>query len=144
LSERAFWEKPIEALTREEWEALCDGCGKCCLHKVEDEDTGRIYPTNVACKLLDLKSCRCADYRHRRMHVPDCIRLTGGASTAIPGCHRPAPMCLRANGNPLPEWHYLVCGDPEAVHRAGISVKGRAISELHAGPLENHIVEQPL
>ena len=139
-----FWEQPIEALTRDQWEALCDGCGKCCLHKVEDEVTGRIYPTNVACKLLDLNSCRCADYRHRRMHVPDCIRLTRRSIDNYPWLPSTCAYVLRANGQPLPDWHYLVCGDQEAVHRAGISVKGRAISELHAGPLENHIVEQPL
>jgi uncharacterized cysteine cluster protein YcgN (CxxCxxCC family) len=144
LSEVPFWEQPIEALTRDQWEALCDGCGKCCLHKVEDEDTGRIYPTNVACKLLDLSSCRCADYRHRRMHVPDCIRLTRRSIDNYPWLPSTCAYVLRANGQPLPDWHYLVCGDQEAVHRAGISVKGRAISELHAGPLENHIVEQPL
>lgn len=144
LTESPFWEQPIETLTRDQWEALCDGCGKCCLHKVEDEDTGRIYPTNVACKLLDLESCRCADYRHRRMHVPDCIRLTRRTIDNYPWLPSTCAYVLRANGDPLPEWHYLVCGDREAVHRAGISVKGRAISELHAGPLENHIVEQPL
>ena len=139
-----FWTLPLGDLTRAEWEALCDGCGKCCLHKVEDEDTGRIYPTNVACKLLDLSSCRCADYRHRRMHVPDCIRLTRRSIDNYPWLPSTCAYVLRANGQPLPDWHYLVCGDQEAVHRAGISVKGRAISELHAGPLENHIVEQPL
>ncbi len=71
-----FWERPIEELNREQWEALCDGCGKCCLNKVEDEDTGRIYKTNVACRLLDLQTARCSNYRHRRSYVPDCIRLT--------------------------------------------------------------------
>lgn len=144
LSDIPFWERPIETLARDEWEALCDGCGKCCLHKVEDEDTGRIYPTNVACKLLDLDSCRCADYRHRRMHVPDCIRLTRKTIDDFPWLPSTCAYVLRQNGEPLPEWHYLVCGDREAVHKAGISAKGRAISELHAGPLENHIVEQPL
>ncbi len=144
LSAQNFWERPIETLTRDEWEALCDCCGKCCLHKVEDEDTGRIYPTNVACKLLDLNSCRCADYRHRRLHVPDCIRLTRRTIDNYPWLPATCAYVLRANGDALPPWHYLVCGDREAVHRAGISVKGRAISELHAGPLENHIVEQPL
>ncbi len=144
LTDTPFWEKPIETLKRDEWEALCDGCGKCCLHKVEDEDTGRIYPTNVACKLLDLESCRCADYRHRRTHVPDCIRLTQRTIDNYPWLPSTCAYVLRASGKPLPDWHYLVCGDRDAVHRAGISVKGRAISELHAGPLENHIVEQPL
>jgi uncharacterized protein len=144
MSETPFWERPIESLDREEWEALCDGCGKCCLHKVEDEDTGRIYPTNVACKLLDLESCRCADYRHRRMHVPDCIRLTRLTVDDYPWLPSTCAYVLRAKGDPLPDWHYLLTADPDSVHKAGISVKGRAISELHAGCLENHIVEQPL
>lgn len=144
LADTPFWERPIDQLTRDEWEALCDGCGKCCLHKVEDEDTGRIYPTNVACKLLDLNSCQCADYRHRRMHVPDCIRLSRRTIDKYPWLPSTCAYVLRAKDEKLPDWHYLVCGDREAVHRAGISVKGRAISELHAGPLENHIVEQPL
>ena len=73
---RPFWEAPLATLDAGEWEALCDGCGKCCLHKLEDEDTGRIYPTNVACKLLDLSTARCSDYRNRRTYVPDCMRLT--------------------------------------------------------------------
>ena len=144
LTETPFWEKPVASLTREKWEALCDGCGKCCLHKVEDEDSGRIYPTNVACKLLDIESCRCADYRHRRMHVPDCIRLTPRSIDQYPWLPESCAYVLRSRGEPLQDWHYLVCGDRDAVHRAGISVKGRAVSELHAGPLENHIVEQPL
>ena len=75
LRER-FWELPLEALGREEWEALCDGCGRCCLHKIEDEDTGEIVETNVACRLLDHKTARCTDYRHRKAFVPDCLRLT--------------------------------------------------------------------
>ena len=124
LTDTPFWERPIESLTRDQWEALCDGCGKCCL--------------------LDLDSCRCADYRQRRMHVPDCIRLTRRTIDDYPWLPSTCAYVLRANDQPLPEWHYLVCGDREAVHRAGISVKGRAISELHAGPLANHIVEQPL
>jgi uncharacterized cysteine cluster protein YcgN (CxxCxxCC family) len=144
LTDTPFWERPIDQLTRNEWEALCDGCGKCCLHKVEDEDTGRIYPTNVACKLLDLNSCQCADYRHRRMHVPDCIRLTRWTIDDYPWLPSTCAYVLRAKDEKLPDWHYLVCGDRNAVHQAGISVKGWAISELHAGPLENHIVEQPL
>ncbi|MGL5837411.1 MAG: YcgN family cysteine cluster protein [Sphingorhabdus sp.] len=144
MNDSPFWEQPIETLNRDQWEALCDGCGKCCLHKVEDEDTGRVYSTNVACKLLDLKSCRCADYRHRRIHVPDCIRLTQRSVDTYPWLPETCAYVLRANGEPLREWHYLVCGDREAVHHAGISVKGRAISELNAGPLENHIVDESL
>ena len=135
-----FWEKPLERLNRTEWEALCDGCGKCCLHKVEDEDTGEVYPTNVACKLLDLKTGQCSDYRHRRAHVPDCLRLTPRLAGQVTWLPDTCAYRLRANDQALPDWHYLICGDREAVHRAGASVKGKAISEVVAGPLEHHIV----
>ena len=139
-----FWEAPIESLDRAQWEALCDGCGKCCLNKVEDEDTGRIYPTNVACKLLDLKTCQCADYRGRKAIVPDCLSLTTNKIDDYVWLPSTCAYVLRAAGQPLPKWHYLISGSRETVHDAGMSVKGRAISELHAGPLENHIIEQPL
>ncbi|MET0587869.1 MAG: YcgN family cysteine cluster protein [Novosphingobium sp.] len=135
-----FWEKPLERLNRTEWEALCDGCGKCCLHKVEDEDTAEVYMTNVACKLLDLKTGQCGDYRHRRAHVPDCLRLTPRLAGQVTWLPDTCAYRLRANDQPLPDWHYLICGDREAVHRAGASIKGKAISEVVAGPLENHIV----
>ena len=144
LSERAFWEAPIETLDRAQWEALCDGCGKCCLNKVEDDDTGRIYPSNVACKLLDLQTCQCADYRGRRAIVPECLRLTPNKIDDYFWLPATCAYVLRAAGKPLPEWHYLVSGSRQTIHDAGMSVKGRAISELHAGPLENHIIEQPL
>jgi uncharacterized cysteine cluster protein YcgN (CxxCxxCC family) len=144
LTDTPFWEKPLETLSRDEWEALCDGCGKCCLHKVEDDDTGRIYPTNVACRLLDLKTARCSDYRKRRFYVPDCIRLARGRMTDYPWLPSTCAYVLRDAGEPLPDWHYLVSGDRDSIHRAGQSVAGRAISEVHAGPLEQHILEQPL
>ena len=142
-----FWERPLASLDSAQWEALCDGCGKCCLHKVEDADTGRIWPTNVACKLLDLKTARCSDYRHRRKFVPDCLRLTPALAGELEWLPGTCAYRLRAEGQPLPDWHYLVCGDREAVHRAGASVVGKAISEVIAGPLENHIDwgdEEPL
>jgi uncharacterized cysteine cluster protein YcgN (CxxCxxCC family) len=139
-----FWEQPLETLDRAQWEALCDGCGKCCLHKVEDADTGRIYPTNVACRLLDTRTARCANYRHRRAFVPDCLRLTPAKLHSIAWLPESCAYVLRAQGKPLPDWHYLVSGDREAVHREGHSVKGRVISETLAGDLENHIVEHPL
>ena len=143
-----FWERPIESLSQPEWEALCDGCGLCCLHKVEDADTGDIYPTNVACRLLDLNRARCVDYRHRRRQVPDCLRLTPQLAASLTWLPESCAYRLRADGAPLPEWHYLVSGDRDAVHRAGISVVtnaqfGRAISEVVAGPLEEHIVWPP-
>ncbi|HZU62187.1 MAG TPA: YcgN family cysteine cluster protein [Novosphingobium sp.] len=135
-----FWERPVHTLSREEWEALCDGCGQCCLHKVEDADTGDIYPTNVACKLLDIPSGRCSDYAGRRRQVPDCVRLTPRLAATLPWLPDSCAYRLRAAGEPLPAWHYLVCGDREAVHAAGASVRGKAISEVLAGPLEQHIV----
>ena len=136
-----FWEKPIEALDRGEWEALCDGCGKCCMHKIEDEDTGRIYDTNVSCRLLDTQTAQCSDYRRRRFLVPDCIRLSRAKIDQFPWLPKTCAYRLRAEGKPLHDWHYLISGDRESVHAAGISVRGRAISEIEAGPLENHVLE---
>jgi uncharacterized protein len=138
-----FWDLPIETLNRAEWEALCDGCGQCCLHKCEDEDTGAIYPTNVACRLLDLNSARCSDYKHRKAQVPDCVQLNPKLALTISWLPESCAYRLRADGEPLPEWHYLRSGDPEAVHRAGISVRGKAISEDLAGPLEQHVILPP-
>jgi uncharacterized protein len=135
-----FWELPLEALTREQWESLCDGCGQCCLHKVEDADTGEIFHTNVACKLLDLKTARCSDYRHRRAFVPDCLRLTVRNAGSFDWLPATCAYRLRADGEPLPEWHYLVSGDRDAVHRAGISIVGKVVSETLAGPIEHHIL----
>ena len=135
-----FWEKPLPRLSGEEWEALCDGCGQCCRHKVEDEDSGRVWPTNVGCRLLDIATARCSDYAGRKRHVPDCVRLTPAALRQISWLPATCAYRLRAAGQPLPEWHYLVCGDRDAVHRAGISVRGKLLSEDIAGPIENHIV----
>ncbi len=135
-----FWELPLDTLTREQWEALCDGCGQCCLHKVEDADSGEIFPTNVACKLLDLDTARCSDYRHRRAFVPDCLRLTVRNAGSLDWLPETCAYRLRAHRKPLPDWHYLVCGDREAVHRSGVSVLGKVVPETAAGPLEHHIL----
>ncbi|MGI8942984.1 MAG: YcgN family cysteine cluster protein [Qipengyuania sp.] len=140
LRER-FWELPLRELTHEEWEALCDGCGRCCLHKLEHEDTGRIEGTNVACRLLDCESASCADYANRKAFVPDCLTLTKATAGDLPWLPRTCAYRLRAAGKPLYEWHYLVSGDREAVIRAGVSVAGRVVSEVESGPLEHHIVE---
>jgi uncharacterized cysteine cluster protein YcgN (CxxCxxCC family) len=139
-----FWEQPLASLDRAQWEALCDGCGKCCLHKVEDEDTGHIYPTNVACRLLDTRTARCADYRHRRALVPDCLRLTQGNVGSIAWLPSTCAYRLRADGLPLPDWHHLHTGSLAEMHAGGHSVIGRVISEVHAGPIENHIIEEEL
>lgn len=139
-----FWELPLAALTRAEWEALCDGCGKCCLHKVEDEDTGDIYPTNVACKLLDRHSCRCSHYRGRKAFVPDCVRLTPETVGALDWLPSTCAYRLRHEGEPLPDWHYLISGDREAVHEAGMSVRGWTVSEDEAGDIEHHLIDRDL
>lgn len=140
LRER-FWERPLAELSRPEWEALCDGCGRCCLHKMEDEDTGRIEETNVACRLLDCASATCRDYPNRKSFVPDCLRLTLKIVDNVPWLPSTCAYRRRADGRPLPDWHYLLSGDREAVVRAGVSVAGRVVSEIDAGPLEHHVVE---
>ena len=138
-----FWELPLGELTREEWEALCDGCGRCCLHKLEDDETGEIAHTNVACKLLETGTARCRDYRHRKAYVPDCLRLTPRLVDQVAWLPSSCAYKLRAAGKPLAEWHYLLSGDPSAVHRRGPGVAGRVVSETDAGPLEHHIVDWP-
>jgi len=137
-----FWEDvALEKLDRAQWEALCDGCGRCCIHKLEDEDTGELHPTNVACRLLDRRSGQCSDYKHRHAYVPECIRLTPARLKTMDWLPETCAYVRRAEGKPLPDWHYLVCGDREAVHLAGASVRGWTISEDDAGDLENHILE---
>ena len=140
-----YWEtKPLAAMNREEWEALCDGCGKCCLHKLEDEDTGELAPTNVACRLLDRRTGRCKDYRNRRAHVPDCVRLTPEKLKTIDWLPSTCAYRLLADGQPLPDWHPLETGDPDSVRRAGQSVSGWTVSEDDAGPLEHHMLDRGL
>ena len=139
-----FWEQPLASLDRGQWEALCDGCGKCCLHKVEDEDDGRVYPTNVACRLLDTATALCSDYRHRRALVPDCLRLTPQKLESIAWLPGSCAYVLRAAGKPLPDWHYLVSGSRRTIHDTGNSVAGKVVSEIVAGPLEHHILDAEL
>lgn len=140
-----FWEtKTLAELDRGQWEALCDGCGKCCIHKLEDEETGDLYPTNVACRMLDRRSGQCKDYRNRRAFVPDCVRLTTKNVFTTDWLPSTCAYRLRANGEKLPDWHYLVCGDREAVHRAGESTRGWTVSEDEAGELEFHLVDRKL
>jgi uncharacterized protein len=140
-----FWETtPLDAMDRAQWESLCDGCGKCCVHKLEDEDTGEFYITNVACKLLDRETARCSSYRNRRSFVPDCVRLTPKLVQEIPWLPETCAYRLIDEGEPLPDWHPLITGDPESVHRAGMSVRGWTISEADAGDLEHHLVDRDL
>lgn len=139
-----FWKtKALHEMSRGEWESLCDGCGRCCLHKLRDDDTGRLSYTNVACRLLDLKSCRCSSYADRTRLVPDCVSLTPEAVREIDWLPPSCAYRLLAEGKELAWWHPLVSGDPETVHEAGVSVRGRAVSERRAGPLEHYIVDWP-
>ena len=125
-----YWrEKSLDEMNVAEWEALCDGCARCCLNKLEDADTGEIEWTNVACRLLDEGTCRCKDYANRRDKVDDCVQLT---SRKVKDLTWLPPTCayrLIAEGRDLYWWHYLVSGDRETVHQAGISVRGRTVSE---------------
>jgi uncharacterized cysteine cluster protein YcgN (CxxCxxCC family) len=139
-----FWERPLKDLNKEEWEALCDGCGKCCVHKLQDDISGEFQATNVTCRLLDRHSGRCTDYKRRKSLVPDCVRLTYDKVDRLTWLPSTCAYRLRAAGEPLPDWHYLVCGDPEAVHKAGISVRGWTISEDDAGDLEHHLIDREL
>jgi hypothetical protein len=139
-----FWKmKTLEEMTREEWESLCDGCAQCCLHKLQDEDTGEILVTPVACKLLDLNTCRCGDYRRRHKRVPGCLQLNPGLVHKLTWLPPTCAYRLVAEGKDLENWHPLVSGDPESVHRAGISLRDRAISErdVDMDDLEDYITE---
>ena len=138
---RPFWKtKTLGEMSKAEWESLCDGCGKCCLHKLQDADTEEILSTNVACRLLNLKSCQCSDYPNRKIKVPDCVQLTPETAGTLPWLPPTCAYRLLAEGEDLPHWHPLVSGSSETVHAAGISVRGRSLSETKAGPLDGHIV----
>ncbi|MGY9054956.1 MAG: YcgN family cysteine cluster protein [Alphaproteobacteria bacterium] len=125
-----FWKtKQLWQMTPEEWESLCDGCGKCCLLKVEFEDTGEVEPTTVACKLLDSESCQCSNYGDRFTYVEDCIDLQHADLGALPWLPSTCAYRLIGEGKPLQWWHPLVSGDPDTVHAAGVSVRNKTISE---------------
>ena len=144
MSETPFWKrKALDQMTRTEWESLCDGCGKCCLLKLEDEDTGAFYPTDVACYLLDGESCRCTSYDLRKRLVPDCVVLTPDNVLELGFMPATCAYRLLAEGKDLHWWHPLVSGDPESVHLAGVSVRHRIVSEKQVADaeLEDHIVQ---
>lgn len=145
-AKKPFWrEKALLEMTAAEWESLCDGCGRCCLVKLEDEDTARIHFTDLACTLLDLGTCRCGDYENRTERVSDCVKLAPDNVGALNWLPSTCAYRLVAAGRPLPWWHPLVSGDPETVITAGISVKGKAISETGFGQAdwESHIWRLP-
>ncbi|MFA7433204.1 MAG: YcgN family cysteine cluster protein [Gemmobacter sp.] len=141
-----FWEQiPLGKMTPAEWEALCDGCGKCCLNKLEFEDTGEVAFTRIACKLLDGETCRCTRYETRHRYVPECVRLTPGTiEDVVWWLPRTCAYRLLHEGRELPGWHPLLTGDPESVHAAGMSVRGWTLPEFSVPEedWEDHIIEE--
>lgn len=142
-----FWRrKTLDEMTPEEWESLCDGCARCCLVKLQDADTDLIATTSIACNLLDCESCRCSDYANRLATVPDCVGLTPEEVRTLPWLPPSCAYRLIAEGQDLRWWHPLVCGDPDMVHKAGVSVRGRVSAHERNVPIEemeDHIVDWP-
>jgi uncharacterized protein len=139
-----FWEKKsLAELNAVEWESLCDGCGKCCLHKLENDADDLIYYTDVACRLLDRKACRCTNYSERSREVVDCIQLTAEMLSELNWLPTTCAYRLLAEGKALPDWHPLLTGDSESVHDAGMSVRDRCVDESEVEDLEDHIVMWP-
>jgi len=130
MPDKPFWEtKSLSEMTPREWESLCDGCGLCCLVRFEDEDTGEVIPTRVHCTLFDPDRCRCTDYEDRRRTVPDCVKLTPGNVGELKWMPPSCAYRRLHEGRGLPAWHPLITGDPDSVHKAGVSVRGQTISE---------------
>jgi uncharacterized cysteine cluster protein YcgN (CxxCxxCC family) len=135
---KPFWEtKTLAQMTVKEWESLCDGCGLCCLVRFEDEATGDVVPTRVACKLLDIGACRCTDYANRQKYVPDCVKLTPHNLDKLYWMPKSCAYRRLNEGRDLPHWHPLITGDPESVHRAGVSIRGQVISETELAEPED-------
>ena len=138
-----WWDqKGLDDLSRDEWEALCDGCARCCLHKLEDEDTSEVLYTRIRCRYLDEQACQCSDYTNRTVLVPECIELDRDNARSLDWLPSTCAYRLRANGEKLREWHPLVSGSRESVHEAGISIRGRCVSEdyVHPDGYDEHIV----
>lgn len=146
FSNKPFWrEKPLAAMNSQEWESLCDGCGRCCLNKLEDWDSGEIAWTNVGCQLLDGHACRCRDYENRQATVPDCVALDAAKVRELTWLPPTCAYRLVGEGRDLYWWHHLVSGDRETVHDAGISVRDRTVSEvgMELEDYEEYVTEWP-
>lgn len=144
MNSAPFWKvKNLFEMNSREWESLCDGCGKCCLVKLEDARTGQVSYTDVACDLLNTDTCKCHDYRNRTRRVPDCVKLSPAAVSQFHWLPSTCAYRLLAEGKDLPGWHPLISGDLKAVHQAGMSVKGRVIAEHAVADVEARIVRWP-
>ena len=143
-SEQSWWQtKSLAEMSEPEWESLCDGCGKCCLVKLQDYDNDDIYFTNVTCELLDTESCQCSDYAGRHAIVTDCIKLDRNNINEISWLPQSCSYRLLDAGLPLPEWHHLRSGDRQTLHSYGASLRGKVISErfVHDDDIEDHIIK---
>ena len=130
MADQAFWQKKtLQEMTQEEWESLCDGCGKCCLHKLQDEDTDEIHFTGIACRYLDLDTCRCQTYATRKEKVADCVTLTSDQLDELSWLPSTCAYRLLFEEKPLPEWHPLIAGDTQVIHLQHMSVKNKVVSE---------------
>jgi len=143
MAAQVFWRaKSLQEMTRDEWDSVCDGCGKCCLHKLEDEDTGDVFYTKVACRYLDHDTCRCNDYANRQTLVAGCTVLTPENIQEAWWLPETCAYRLLDQGLPLFDWHHLVSGDPGSIHHAGMSVSGRVIAESAVAEedLEDYVI----
>ncbi len=137
-----FWRrKTLSEMDEAQWESLCDGCAKCCLHKLENAETGEVFHSDIACRLLDADTCRCRDYAQRQLRVPDCVRLSSDQPEEFVWLPRSCAYRRLMEGRDLPRWHPLVCGDPRTVHTSGNSVRGRVVSEIENDDIEQRLVE---
>jgi len=139
MIEVPYWErKSLDEMTDAEWERLCDGCARCCLHKLQDVDTGDIFYTKTACRMLNLQTCRCKDYENREKNVVECTVLKPDRADELSMLPKSCAYRRIAEGRRLADWHPLVSGDPQSVHAAGISVRGKAVSETVSGPADEN------
>ena len=133
--------KPLSDLSPTQWEALCDGCGKCCMAKLQDEETDKLYFTNVACELFNQETCRCRDYDNRTAKIPDCLSLSLNRAHEFDWLPETCAYRLRAEAKPLPDWHPLMTGVIDSTHRANTSMKNKTVSLKDAGDLEHHLID---